>query len=129
MLKVIYCCECKENVNAEKVSGDIVYPHRKDLKSLVFYKCNTCSNFVGTHKQGGKPLGVIATAEIKKERMKIHSILDPLWREKLIGRKELYKMMSEKMGFQYHTASLSSIDECAKALSASISISNEIYGD
>ena len=116
MQKVIYCCGCVENVVANQVNGSEVDPHRKDLKSLVFYKCGTCNNFVGTHKQGGKPLGVIATGAIKQERMKIHSVLDPLWREGLIKRKDLYKRMTEKLGFQYHTASISSLEECGKVL-------------
>lgn len=127
MKQIIYCCGCSENVVAERVNGLDVYPHRKDLKSLVFYKCNACNNFVGTHKQGGKPLGVIATDAIKKERMKIHSVLDPLWREGLIKRKDLYKRLSEALGFQYHTASLTSVDECKKVLNLSCSIADELY--
>lgn len=124
---VIYCCGCEEYVSAEKVSGMCVYPHRIDLKSLLFYKCKSCGNFVGSHKHGGKPLGVIATPEIKLERQKIHSVLDPLWREGLIKRKDLYKRMSEILGFQYHTASLASLDECRTTLKAALEISNQIF--
>lgn len=123
----IYCCCCQKEVSAVCVGGSLVYPHRKDLESLVFYQCPVCANFVSTHKKTGFPMGVIANQEMKRLRMSIHSVLDPLWKNKMIKRKELYCIMSAKMGIvQYHTAFLRSVEECRVALSAAKSIQLEL---
>ena len=113
----IFCCTCNKDIDATLIYGDICYPHRKDLSKLKFYQCPVCKNFVGTHKGTDRPLGVIASAEIKKERMKIHDILDPLWKCKKYPRKELYKQISSRLGYDYHTANLKSIEECRKVYS------------
>ena len=31
-----YCCECKKEVKAEVVGGEIIYPHRPDLYDKDF---------------------------------------------------------------------------------------------
>ena len=115
---IIYCCECKEKINANKVTGEVIYPHRKDLYSLVFYQCPTCKNYVGTHKNSkdNTPLGNIPAPEIREKRKEIHAILDPIWKNKKIKRKELYKIISKKLGFQYHTATTRTINECEKVI-------------
>ena len=113
----IYCCGCEKLVNAELTNGEHTYPHRKDLHNLPFWICNTCLNFVGCHhktKYPTKPLGVRPNKELKKYRMYIHKILDPLWKSGKIPRKDLYKEISSKLGGEYHTASLKTIDEAKR---------------
>lgn len=110
----IFCCTCNKNVESMLVRGKDCYPYRKDLSRLKFYQCPVCKNFVGTHKGTDIPLGVIASPEIKRERMKIHFLLDPLWRNKRISRKEIYKEISASLGYEYHTANLRSLEECRK---------------
>ena len=110
-LKTIYCCGCEKYVDAERVTGDLVYPHRPDLAKLVFWRCQTCRNFVGTHKGTDRPLGVIATTTMKARRMQIHALIDPLWRGGMIKRKKLYRIMSRILGYEYHTAETRSLAE------------------
>lgn len=77
----IHCCECGNDVDARLTDGREIYPHRLDLFSLPFWKCDKCKNFVGCHhktKYRTKPLGCIPTPEIKNARKQIHSLLDPL---------------------------------------------------
>jgi hypothetical protein len=110
----IYCCNCKKEVKARLTSGREIYPHRKDLYSLPFWKCDDCGQFVGCHhktKDKTKPLGVIPSQEIKSIRSEIHRILDPIWKMGKMRRSDLYKLLTKRLGRQYHTAGLRSVDE------------------
>lgn len=114
MKKKIYCCACATDVQAVLVTGADVYPNRPDLADLPFWRCNTCKNFVGCHhktKNRTNPLGVIADSQIKAARRHIHAVLDPLWKGGKISRKTIYKLLSEKLGYQYHTAEIKTLDE------------------
>ncbi len=110
----IYCCGCGKDVSVRLTDGKEIYPHRQNLYSLPFWKCDDCNNFVGCHhktKNRTRPLGCIPTQEIKDARKHIHSILDPIWESGKIGRKELYGMISKHIGREYHTAEIRTIDE------------------
>lgn len=110
---IIYCCQCKQDVDSLLVTGKDVYGHRKDLHSLPFWRCNTCRNFVGCHhktKNRTKPLGVIANKEIKNARIHIHALLDPIWQKKRLPSGVIYAKINEKLGYPYHTAEIRDID-------------------
>ena len=113
----IYCCECSEKVEARLTDGGEIYPHRPDLRPMHFWKCDACGNYVGCHhktKNPTQPLGIIPTPELRNARNHIHSILDPLWRDGRIKRRELYKVISDKLGWKYHTANIRSVEEARK---------------
>lgn len=115
----IHCCACGCDVNARLTNGGEIYPHRPDLSSLPFWKCEDCGNFVGCHHKTAdrtKPLGCIPTPELKAVRKRIHSELDPIWQSGKIGRKAIYKAISDELGWEFHTAELRSVDEAAKVL-------------
>ncbi|WP_131667419.1 zinc-finger-containing protein [Psychrobacter pygoscelis] len=114
----IHCCGCDGEVNARLTDGKEIYPHRGDLYSLKFWKCDTCGNHVGCHRNGkkAKPLGVIATPEIKQLRMQIHRKLDPIWQQGAISRKSLYEALTQHMGFKYHTADIKTEEDAKKVL-------------
>ena len=110
----IYCCGCGEKVNARLADGREIYPHRRDLGKLPFWKCDDCGNYVGCHhktKDRTRPLGVIPTAEIKNARQHIHRVLDPLWKSKRFKRGKLYQMISDRIGYEYHTAEIKSVEQ------------------
>ena len=79
---ILYCVNCKKDIEGILTSGKEIYPHRKDLYNLKFYKCPVCGNYVGCHKGTEKPLGCIPSRELKRYRMSVHDILDPLWKSK-----------------------------------------------
>lgn len=111
---MIYCCGCGEKVEARLTDGAEIYPHRKDLCDLPFWKCDACGNYVGCHhktENRTRPLGCIPTPEIKNARQRIHKLIDPAWQSGTINRKNLYAMIGEKMGKKYHTANIRSVDE------------------
>ena len=119
MIKNIYCCGCKIKVDAVLTDGSEVYPHRRDLYNLPFWKCEKCNLFVGCHHKTSertKPLGCIATQDIKNLRREIHSKLDPLWKSGGHKRSDIYAMLTKIVGFTYHTANLRTVGECQKVL-------------
>lgn len=123
----IYCCGCKDTVHVRLTDGKEIYPHREDLYSLPFWICDTCGNFVGCHyktKNRTNPLGCIATPEIKKARMHIHAILDPLWKTGKIKRGKLYEILSDKLGYKYHTANIMDIEEARRIYKCVLDIAN-----
>jgi hypothetical protein len=119
--KTIYCCGCEKDVQARLTNGKEIYPHRNDLHSLPFWKCDTCRNYVGCHhktKNRTNPLGVIPTKEIMNARREIHKLIDPLWKSGMFNRRKLYSKISEKVGWEYHTACIKSVEEARKVYRA-----------
>ena len=124
---MIYCCGCRTEVNARLTGGEEIYPHRPDLSSLNFWKCDNCNNYVGCHKSIKnipKPLGCIPTKEIKKARQHIHRILDPIWKGGKMERQEVYEKLSEYLGWNYHTAEIKSVGEARKVYKVVRKIAN-----
>jgi hypothetical protein len=124
----IYCCKCEIRVEANLKTGNIVYNNRPDLKHLYFWVCPNCYNFVGTHKTSKthKPFGFIPTPHLKAARKHIHGLLDPLWKKGKCKRVELYKKISDVLGWEYHTAEIKSIDEARKVYKIVLEIKREV---
>ena len=59
-------------------------------------------------------LGVIPTPEIKNARQHIHRILDPLWKSKRWKRGALYAELGKRLGYEFHTAEIKSVEEARK---------------
>ncbi len=114
--KAIYCCSCNKEILANKITGEKIYNHREDLYHLIFWQCPFCELYVGSHKETNEPLGIIPTKEMKDLRIEIHNILDPLWKDGKITRGKIYRRMSGFLKKEYHTASLSTIEEHQNAL-------------
>jgi hypothetical protein len=126
---IIYCCGCGCDVDARLTDGKEAYPHRSDLAKNPFWKCDACGNFVGCHhktKDRTRPLGVIATQEIRTARSHIHAVLDPMHRSGLISRKKIYKRISDAIGREYHTAELRSVVDARKVYKILIELRNSL---
>lgn len=111
---IIYCCECNGPTKARLTDGKEIYPHREDLNALPFWKCDACKNFVGCHHKTTNrtwPLGNIPSKEIKDARIKIHALLDPLWKQGEFSRSDIYNYLSKKLGYAYHTAEIKTIEQ------------------
>lgn len=122
----IYCCGCGHDIQARLTNGSEIYPHRKDLKSLPFWKCDECGNFVGCHKKSRtptKPLGVIPSPELRNARIKIHEILDPIWKNGHMTRGNVYREIANSLGIdEYHTANIRNIEYARKVYKAILEI-------
>jgi hypothetical protein len=111
---IIYCTGCSRDVDARLTDGKERYPHRKDLYDIPFWRCDACGNYVGCHyktKESTRPLGCIATPEILDARKRLHRLLDPLWKNGKINRKEAYKYVSDRLGYQYHNGEIKTLEE------------------
>lgn len=127
----IKCENCAKDVEAQLITGNIAYPHRQDLYNLYFWRCPECSNFVGTHKNSNKhaPLGTIPSPQLKQARIKAHYYIDRLWKEKLYKRPEVYKLISDYMGYRYHNATTRTVEECEKAIAYAKQLYEEVKND
>lgn len=116
-MESIFCVQCNKIVQANKVYGLSIYPHREDLYDKVFYQCTECRNYVGTH-QDGRPKGTIPTPPLRAARIRVHRVIDGYWlpTKDLKKRKELYADLSRFVGREYHTGELNSIGECEKVV-------------
>lgn len=110
----IYCTGCRTYVDARLTDGKEMYPHRKDLARMPFWVCDTCGAFVGCHyktKNKTKPLGYLATPEVKRWRMHIHHVLDGLWKSGRIERGNLYRQVSVALGHDFHAGNIHDVEE------------------
>lgn len=90
-LKPKKCNICGGNVIYTKNS--IIYG--KEYGSGFCYFCEKCNAYVGTHKPRPKEaLGILANAEMRKLKMKAHSIFDKLRGSKREKYKRLAKLMN-----------------------------------
>lgn len=108
---MLYCCACGTTIACELKTGREVYPHRPDLYNIKMYECPNCHNRVGVHRGTTKALGCVPTPEIRQARMKVHALIDPLWKSGKMKRATLYKTISDKLGYPYHTGNSKSLEE------------------
>lgn len=111
MFKALRCCHCDDIVKARLTDGTEIYPHRKDLKDLRFWVCENCDNYVGCHRDSTDPLGSIPGPMLRQARRRVHKVLDPLWKERHFTRTELYKIISDYVGYKFHTAEITTVRE------------------
>lgn len=84
-------------------------------KSYMCYLCKKCDAYVGCHNNSKKPLGTMANKELREWRKKTHTTIDPIWRDGVISRGKLYRMMSDHFGFDVHIGE-SDVEICKKII-------------
>lgn len=83
---------------------DVVLTSNKELYGKVYgngkcYLCRNCKASVGTHDgQRNKPLGILATREMKVLKKCCHDLFDPIWKMKKRYRGEAYQILANKLG-------------------------------
>jgi hypothetical protein len=125
--RTIYCCGCGLEIQARLTNGSEIYPHRRDLHELPFWKCDGCRNYVGCHHKTSdrtRPLGIIPTPQIRKARIEVHRVVDALWRGGRFTRRDVYKTISEAIGRHYHSAEIRSIEEAREIYRIAVKISH-----
>jgi hypothetical protein len=102
---------------AALLKGRDIYPHRGDLCDKPFYACRPCGAWVGCHPGTTKPLGRLADQHLRKAKMRVHALLDPLWRSGQIKRSSVYARLADHMGIppkECHVG-MFSLERCALA--------------
>lgn len=102
------CGECGRP--AGLVTGEVVYPHRRDLHRKPFWRCCVCLAYVGCHDGTYKPLGTPCGTATRAARISAHAAFDGLWRRKMArdglsqqrARGQGYKWLSEQLGIPTH---------------------------
>lgn len=100
------------------VTGEVVYPHRADLYSKVFYVCMPCDARVGCHPNTTKPLGRLANAELRTAKSAAHAAFDPLWRCGNFTRQQAYGWLALEMQIKQHECHIGmfDLDQCAQVI-------------
>lgn len=110
----IFCVNCNGKVQARLTNGQEIYPHRTDLAGVPFWICDECKNYVGCHyktKDRTRPLGCIPTPQLREARRAIHALLDPMWQSGKRARRAVYKDVSDRLGYVFHSAEVGSMEE------------------
>jgi len=84
--------------------------------SYMCYWCKDCDSYVGCHQNSKKPLGSMANKELRQLRIQCHSLIDNLWKNGKMSRKEMYRMLSDKFGRTVHIG-WSREEECREIIS------------
>lgn len=114
-----YCGEPARRASAADVYG----PHRSQgFADRVFWHCQPCDAYVGTHPGTEVPLGTPAKAKLRKLRADVHAALDPLWRgsPRKRMRADAYAYLAQALGIDAQECHVGLFDEerCNAALSA-----------
>ena len=102
---------------ADITDGGEIYPHRPDLASQSFYICRPCDAYVGCHKGTTNPLGTPANAKLRRLRIAVHNLLDPMWqqvqdkRERKRARGDVYFRLAEEMQLSMNNCHVSLFNE------------------
>ena len=114
----IMCPYCDSE--ASLVTGEKIYPHRKDLYSKSFWYCdnNHESAYVGCHGDTNKPLGRLADSELRYWKSSAHRAFDPIWKGGKLNRSAAYKKLASVLGIKTQDCHIGMFDvkTCRKVI-------------
>lgn len=90
--------------------NELVYGKRYG-KSYMCYHCKDCDAYVGCHNNTRNALGTMANKELRKMRMKVHALIDPLWKQKGWRREKMYSKLHDFFGYHVHVGA-SDMETC-----------------
>lgn len=107
--------------DAKLVTGDVIYPHRPDLRKRKFWQCAPCDAYVGTHvnSRQAHPLGRLANAELRGLKQRVHAVFDTLWQGGETSRTDAYRFLAMALGIKPSECHIGMFNEerCRAALS------------
>jgi hypothetical protein len=89
-------CFCGSSASLK--SNALIY-NGKEYGNGKVWLCDrfpACRGSVGTHPDG-RPLGTIPDEETKKLRIKVHALVDPLWKSQGVPRGKVYGYLKRIM--------------------------------
>lgn len=87
--------------------GKVIYTdnsriyHGRTYGNGKCFVCINCGASVGVHGDcppSHKPLGLLATPQMKHLKMSCHNLFDRVWKRHLKSRGECYRILAKKMG-------------------------------
>lgn len=91
------CRYCQQEAALLRISQD-GYPYSRDYGPM--WVCVPCAAWVGCHRGTEKPLGGLATAELRALKIKAHAAFDPLWEGKM-RRDKCDKRTARTAGYRW----------------------------
>lgn len=80
--------------------------------------CRPCKAWVGCHAGTVHPLGRLANGKLRRLKMDVHRLFDPLWKEKKISRKDAYRWLALALEIEFKRCHIGNFDEdmCERAI-------------
>lgn len=104
------CPYCQRD--AEIVTGARLYPHRPDLVTKLFWRCDECDAHVGCHQDDpARPLGRMANERLRRLKSRAHAAFDPLWKARHWKRGAAYRWLAEAIGIKPEDCHIGMFDE------------------
>lgn len=125
--RTIFCCGCQREVMAVLKTGKDLHPGRQDLAKLPFWQCPTCGNWVGCYRQDPKtPHGVIPTPEVRRWRLLLSTLLNPLWQSGKISHQDLVQRMNKALGQTFYLSETRTREDCRRAYRIGLAIKKDL---
>lgn len=103
------------NQPAKCVPNEEIYNGKRYGKSYMMWYCKPCDAYVGTHNNNpDAPLGTLANRELRTWRKLAHKVFDPIWKTKIMTRKQAYRRLANRMKVKQIHIGESDIETCEK---------------
>ena len=73
--------------------------------------CPSCGRYVGCYQNSAIAMGQVAKSSERKHRMYTHGLIDRLWKEGLLQRKEVYRELSEVLNIPRQYTHIAMLDD------------------
>lgn len=84
---------------------------------------------VGVHENDpARPLGTMATADLRKWRQKAHAAVAPIWENGWMHRKKVYQRLSDALGYEIHIGE-SDAEQCQAIIDTAERLLVELESD
>lgn len=81
-----------------------------------------CDSYCGCHRGTTRHLGSLANRELRAHRKRAHATLDPLWKEGLFSRKEVYTRLASMLNVPEVHVGESDMAMCDRIIAACIEL-------
>lgn len=114
---MVMCQYCDQP--AERVDGAHLYPHYPDLAYRMYYRCQPCGAWVGTHERDNEtPYGELANGQLRRLRILAHDAFDNYWPLVVRTRNQGYAWLAERMDLPERECHIGGfgINECQEVI-------------
>ena len=95
-IKCPYCCS-----RAYLRPASVVYGQKASASDAPLYVCArfpACDSYVAAHKSSRRPMGTLANAHLRHQRIAAHATFNRLWQSGLMSKKQAYRWLQLKLG-------------------------------
>ena len=79
----------------------VVYGKKASAPNAQLYVCGrfpACDSYVAAHRDSHLPMGTLANADLRRQRVMAHAAFNRLWESGLMTRKQAYRWLQAKLG-------------------------------